>query len=185
MGWNVSLAHLSAPGFVNIKFRSSWKDCVAPLGIWDPLKFETGGSDSKNLPATWETQVQSVGWEDFLKKEMATQSSILAWSIPRTEKPGRLQSWDRGESDTADQLTLSLHFQPRPKFCTQHTGTSRSLGILLPSVSLCLLPGLFLSYPYTKLGKSLLWTEEKKKTCNSFNLQDNLGSVTEEVSSMW
>ena len=103
-----------------------------------------------------EIWVGFLGQEDPLEKEMTSHSSILAWKIPRTEKPGRLQSWDRGESDTADQLTLSLHFQPRPKFCTQHTGTSRSLGILLPSVSLCLLPGLFLSYPYTKLGKSLL-----------------------------
>ena len=46
----------------------------------------------KNLPALWETWVQSVGQEDPLEKEMATHSSILAWRIPRTEEPGRLQS---------------------------------------------------------------------------------------------
>ena len=51
----------------------------------------------KNLP-TQETQVQSLGWEDALEKKMATHSSILAWSIPWTEKPGGpqsmgLQSW--------------------------------------------------------------------------------------------
>ena len=46
----------------------------------------------KNLPATWETQVQSLGQEDPLEKEMATHSSILAWRIPWTEDPGRLQS---------------------------------------------------------------------------------------------
>ena len=39
-----------------------------------------------------ETQVQSLGWEDPLEKEMATRSSILAWKIPWTEEPGRLQS---------------------------------------------------------------------------------------------
>ena len=39
-----------------------------------------------------ETQVQSLGWEDPLEKEMATYSSILAWRIPWTEEPGRLQS---------------------------------------------------------------------------------------------
>ena len=39
-----------------------------------------------------ETQVQSLGWEDPLEKEMATHSSILAWRIPLTEEPGRLQS---------------------------------------------------------------------------------------------
>ena len=46
----------------------------------------------KNLPAMQETQVQSVGWEDPLEKGMATHSSILAWEIPWTEEPGRLQS---------------------------------------------------------------------------------------------
>ena len=46
----------------------------------------------KNLPATKETQVRSLGQEDPLKKEIATHSSILAWKIPRTEEPGELQS---------------------------------------------------------------------------------------------
>ena len=46
----------------------------------------------KHLPTTRETWVQSLGREDFLEKEMATHSSILAWKIPWTEKPGRLQS---------------------------------------------------------------------------------------------
>ena len=44
------------------------------------------------LPAMWETQVQSLGWEDPLEKEMATHSSTLAWKIPWTEEHGRLQS---------------------------------------------------------------------------------------------
>ena len=46
----------------------------------------------KNLPATRETWVQSLGQEDPLKKEMATHSSILAWRIPWTEEPGGVQS---------------------------------------------------------------------------------------------
>ena len=46
----------------------------------------------KNLPVTWETWLLSLGWEDPLEKGMATHSSILAWRIPWTEKPGRLQS---------------------------------------------------------------------------------------------
>ena len=46
----------------------------------------------RNLPALWETWVQSVGQEDPREKEMATHSSILAWRIPRTEEPGGLQS---------------------------------------------------------------------------------------------
>ena len=40
----------------------------------------------------WETQVQSLGWADPLEKEMATHSNILAWRIPWSEEPGRLQS---------------------------------------------------------------------------------------------
>ena len=46
----------------------------------------------KNLPAMQETQVQSLGQEDPLEKEMATHSSILAWKILWTEEPGGLQS---------------------------------------------------------------------------------------------
>ena len=44
----------------------------------------------KNLPSIQETQVQSLGQEDPLEKEMATHSIILAWEIPWTEKPGGL-----------------------------------------------------------------------------------------------
>ena len=50
-----------------------------------------GGSAVKNLPAIQETQVQVLGQEDSVEKEMATHSSILVWEIPLTEKPGRLQ----------------------------------------------------------------------------------------------
>ena len=46
----------------------------------------------KRLPTMQETQVQSLGWEALLEKEMATHSSTLAWKIPWTEEPGRLQS---------------------------------------------------------------------------------------------
>ena len=46
----------------------------------------------KCLPTMWETWVQSLRWEDLLQKEMATYSSILAWKMPWTEEPGRLQS---------------------------------------------------------------------------------------------
>ena len=46
----------------------------------------------KHLPTMWKTQVQSLGQEDPLDKEMATHSSTLAWKIPWTEEHGRLQS---------------------------------------------------------------------------------------------
>ena len=45
----------------------------------------------KCLPTMWKTRVRSLGWEDPLEKEMATHSSILAWKIPWTEEPGKLQ----------------------------------------------------------------------------------------------
>ena len=45
-----------------------------------------------DLFAMWENRVQSLGWKDPLEKGMATHSSFLAWEIPRTEEPGRLQS---------------------------------------------------------------------------------------------
>ena len=46
----------------------------------------------KNLPTMWDTWVQYLGWEDPLENGMATHSSILAWRIPWTEEPGKLQS---------------------------------------------------------------------------------------------
>ena len=55
----------------------------------------------------WETQVHSLGREDLLEKEMATRSSILAWKIPWTEEPGRLQSVG---SQSWTRLTEGLHF---------------------------------------------------------------------------
>ena len=55
-----------------------------------------GGSDSKESACH---AVQSLGREDPLEKEMATHSSILAWEIPWTEEPGRLQSKGLQESD--------------------------------------------------------------------------------------
>ena len=52
-----------------------------------------------NLPAMQETWVQSLGWDDPLEKETATDSSILAWRIPWTEESGGLQSMGKQELD--------------------------------------------------------------------------------------
>ena len=60
----------------------------------------------KNLPATQETWVQSIGWKDPLEKEMATHSSILAFRIPWTEEPGSLRSMGSQESDLATKPPL-------------------------------------------------------------------------------
>ena len=63
----------------------------------------------KCLPAMPETLVQSLGWEDPMEKEMATDSSIFVWKIPWTEEPGRLQSMgsQRAGHDWATSLSLS------------------------------------------------------------------------------
>ena len=60
----------------------------------------------KNLPAMQETEVQSLGWEDPLEKEMATHCSMI---IPWTEEPERLRSMSSKELDMPEQL--SLHFK--------------------------------------------------------------------------
>ena len=60
----------------------------------------------KHLPTLQETQVQSLGGEGPMEKEMTIHSSILAWDIPWTEEPGRLVYGVAKESDTTEQLTL-------------------------------------------------------------------------------
>ena len=60
----------------------------------------------KNLPEveTQETRVRSLGWADPLEEGLATDSSILAWEIPWTEEPGRLQSMVHKQSDRTYRL---------------------------------------------------------------------------------
>ena len=60
----------------------------------------------KNLPAMQETWARSLGQEDPPEKEMTTHSSILAWRIPWSEKPSRLQSTEWKVSDITERLTL-------------------------------------------------------------------------------
>ena len=73
----------------------------------------------KRLPAMLETRVRSLGWEDPLKKEMATHSSILTWKIPWIEEPGRLQSMgsQRVWHDWATSLTLKSKNIPHHHHC--------------------------------------------------------------------
>ena len=73
----------------------------------------------KCLPAMWEIWVRSLGWEDPLEKEMATHSSILAWRIPWTEEPGRLQSTgsQRVGHDWATSLHFTSHKYKTPRHC--------------------------------------------------------------------
>ena len=70
----------------------------------------------KHLSTMRETWVRSLGREDPLEKEMAIHSSTIAWKIPWTEEPGRLQSMGWKESDTTERLHfhfLSAHRKRR------------------------------------------------------------------------
>ena len=76
----------------------------------------------KKLPVRQETRVRSLGWEDPLQEEMATHSSILAWKIPWTEKPGGLQSM---QSQRAVQR-LSEHIFDQNKILPSKLGRSHN-----------------------------------------------------------
>ena len=74
----ISLYHLGKRYNISVLLVSHWASLVAQM--------------VKCLPAMRETQVRFLGWEDPLEKEMAIHSSTLAWKIPWTEEPDRLQS---------------------------------------------------------------------------------------------
>ena len=67
----------------------------------------------KRLPAMWETPVRSLGQEDPLEKEMATQSSILSWRIPWTEEPDKLQS--TGSQGVRHDIAAKKKLTPFPE----------------------------------------------------------------------
>ena len=73
------------------------------LSLYDLLELYLGGfpgsSVVKNLPVMEEIQALSLGWEDPLEEGMATHSSTLAWRIPWTEEPGKLQFIGLQDSD--------------------------------------------------------------------------------------
>ena len=71
----------------------------------------------KNLPAMQGTQPQSLGWEDPLKQEMVTHSSIIAWRIPWTKEPSRLQSMGLqrvGHNQVTNTCIFIAELQNRP-----------------------------------------------------------------------
>ena len=95
----MSLSKLIGDGQGSLTCCSLWGhkelDTTEWLNWIDSLWGFPSGSAGKNLLAvqeTWETWVWSLGQEDPLEKEMAIPSSILAWKVPKTEEPGRLQS---------------------------------------------------------------------------------------------
>ena len=69
----------------------------------------------KRLPVMRKTWVRSLGREDPLEKEMVTHSSILAWKIPWTEEPGRLQSMGSLRFGHDCDFTFTFHFHALEK----------------------------------------------------------------------
>ena len=88
--------------------REAWVQFLAHAATASPLGFPPSSLGS--LLAMQETSIQFLGWEDPLEKEMATYSSILAWRVPWTEKPGGLHSMGSQESDTTEQLSTHMGF---------------------------------------------------------------------------
>ena len=82
--------------------------CICRKNLTGYVQLLCTSQTMKNLPAMQEIRVQSLGLEDPLEGELAAHSSILAWRIPWTEEPGRLQSMVHKESDTTEWLTFLL-----------------------------------------------------------------------------
>ena len=112
----------------------------------------------KNLPATWETWVRSLGWEDPLEKGMATHSNILAWKIPQRNLAG-CSPWGRKELDRAEQLThthslerLQLELARLPQRTTATATSAGRCGLsspnFTPDPNLTLLLDFFLNNIY-------------------------------------
>ena len=101
---------IRVPSVSHCSYKSSWST-INPDSMYVHSPTSLVAQTVKPLPAMWETWVQSLGLEDSLEKEMATHSSTLAWKIPWTEEPGRLQSmgWQR----VGHNWVTSLHL-PKP-----------------------------------------------------------------------
>ena len=87
----------------------------------------------KSLPAMQETRVRSLGREDPLEKEMATQSSTLAWRIPWTEEPSGLPSMESQSRTRLSDFTFTFNYQKGQLYvCSLHTAQiPYSLSMLL------------------------------------------------------
>ena len=106
----------------------SWLESSFPLRIHPNVNIQPsylrrtslGAQTAKLLLTTQETQVRALGRGDPLEKKMAPHSSTLAWRIPWTEEPGRLQSVELQRSDTTEQLHFLSSFLSK---CQRSTST--------------------------------------------------------------
>ena len=97
------------PWYTPFPILSAFKDSFSFLKFYAELLHSSLVAHMvKHLPTMQETWVQSLGWKDPLEKKMATHSSTLAWKIPWTEEPGRLQSM--GSQRVRHDWVTSLSF---------------------------------------------------------------------------
>ena len=107
VGWNPSVTACQCHG-LGIAINSSGTGLIINICYRDAYGASLVAQMVKNLSAKQEIWVRSLGWEDPLEEDTTTNSSILAWRIPRTEEPGRLQSTGLQRfNPMTEQLTLS------------------------------------------------------------------------------
>ena len=127
----------------------------------------------KHLPAMQKTRVQSLGWEDPLKKEMATRSSTLAWKIPWMEEPGRLQSmrsqrvghdWVTSPSRCLRPGNLGIYL------CSSKSKMRKISGIFVSQIlwDCCIISSCFLMMKLNFPGDLKLLRSENILHCSSF-----------------
>ena len=135
------------------KWKMIWHYLISTSGF-------PGGSVVKN-PLMQETQVQSPGWEDPLEKGMASHSSVFAWEIPWTEKPGRLQTMRlQKELDMTWWLNKWVHVLWLNNFTTRY---------IYPNLCTC----------------ALLDTYSRKFIEALFALAKNLKTIQISINSKW
>ena len=120
----------------------------------------------KHLPTMQDTWLQSLDWEDLLEKEMATHSSILAWKIPWTEEPGRLESL--GSQRVGHNWATSLSHSLGLWFSNTHFSTSFLCCFVLFSV----INGIVTLYILTNRNQVYdVWTQMLRHNFNQNKLK--------------
>ena len=109
----------------------------------------------KRLPTMWETQIESLGQEDLLEKEMATHSSILAWKIHGWRSLEGYSPWGHKESDTTERLHFPCYkdrmYLDRVLPCKQRPSlTQFQNSFQLSSSTSCIYPRKLNAYVHTK-----------------------------------
>ena len=154
-----------------------WKRWRTKFGMFFSIYYTSRASlvaqTLERLPAVQETWVRSLGWEDPLEKEMATHSSILAWRIPWTEDPGRLQSMglQRVRHDWLTSLYIKVEILLSPgvskntltfNISFKVWGSTRSSSLLTPSAITVYHYSLWQGYRIRSAKRRGKWADSRK-----------------------